>query len=102
MSMTGPRETVGLSDRGRIRIPEGRYPEDAEDSRMDIQWTDGAEITVRTENGAVVLSANREGLLSLAGQFAALAAEKPGSHIHYDAYNSLEEGSAEMTVELTE
>ena len=47
----------------------------------------------------MVVSANREGLLSLAGQLAALAEEKPGTHIHYDAGNSLEEGSAEMIIE---
>ena len=30
---------------------------------------------------------------------AALAEAAPGSHIHYDAYNSLESGSAELIVE---
>ena len=41
----------------------------------------------------------REGLLSLAGQLAALADAAPGSHIHYDEDNSLEDGSSEMIVE---
>ena len=66
---------------------------------MDIAWKDGFEISVRVEGGAAVLSANREGLLSLAAQLAALADEAPGSHIHYDEYNSLEDGSAELIVE---
>lgn len=65
---------------------------------MELEWIEGAEISVRTEDGAVVLSANREGLLSLAGHFAALAEETPGSHIHFDEYNSLEEHSAELIV----
>ena len=66
---------------------------------MDIAWKDGFEIRVRIEGGAAVLSANREGLLSLAGQLAALADEAPGSHIHYDEYDSLEDGSAELIIE---
>ena len=66
---------------------------------MRISWVDGFEISVNAENNTVVVSANREGLLSLAGQLAALAEEKPGTHIHYDAGNSLEEGSAEMIIE---
>ena len=68
---------------------------------MKIEWTDGFEIRVRTDGNEVLISANREGLLSLAGQLAALAKEAPGSHIHYDAYNSLEEGSAELIIEKT-
>ena len=66
---------------------------------MDIAWKDGFEIRVRVEGGAAVISANREGLLSLAGQLAALAEAPPGTHIHYDAYSSLEEGSAELIIE---
>ena len=51
------------------------------------------------ENGAVTMKANKEGLLSLATQLTALAEAAPGSHIHYDQNNSLEEGSAEMIIE---
>ena len=66
---------------------------------MAVIWADGAEIAVRVEGGAVTVSANREGLRSLARQFAALAEGAPGDHIHYDACNALEDGSAEMIVE---
>ena len=69
---------------------------------MEIKWETGAEISARTENGLAVISANRAGLLSLANQFAALAEEKPGSHLHLDAYNALEDGSAELIIEITE
>ena len=65
---------------------------------MSIEWVDGFEIRVSILNNAAVISANREGLLSLAKQLTALAVEMPGSHIHYDEYNSLEDGSAELTV----
>ena len=66
---------------------------------MKIEWTNGFEIHVSIDNGTAVISANKEGLLSLAGQLAALAEEPPGSHIHYDEYNSLEEDSVEMIIE---
>ena len=66
---------------------------------MELNWTDGFEIKVRIENGAAVISANREGLLSLADHLKSLAEEPSGSHIHLDAYNSLEEGSLELILE---
>ncbi len=65
---------------------------------MDIEWTDGYTIRVKTDLNSVVISANREGLLSLQKQLAALADAAPGTHIHYDEYNSLEEGSAELII----
>ncbi len=69
---------------------------------MNIEWKDGFAISVRADRDAVVISANQEGLLSLAGQLTALAGEAPGSHIHYDAHNSLEDGSTELIVERTD
>ena len=68
---------------------------------MRMEWVDGFEIRMNIENGEAVISTNKEGLLSLAKQLAALAEEDPGSHIHYDQYNSLEEGSAELIIEKT-
>ena len=52
---------------------------------MDIKWKDGFSISVSENNGEILISANREGLLSLAGILEALAEEQPGSHIHLDA-----------------
>ncbi len=66
---------------------------------MELNWVDGFEISVRIENGAAVISANREGLLSLANHLKSLAEEPLGTHIHLDAYNSLEEGSSELIFE---
>ena len=68
-------------------------------TNTNIEWVDGFEIKAVAENGEIVISANREGLLSLAKQLAALAEGAPGDHIHYDVHNSLEEGSAEMIIE---
>ena len=66
---------------------------------MKIEWIDGYRISVNTDNKEVTISANREGLLSLARQLQALAEGVPGDHIHYDEYNSLEERLAELVIE---
>ena len=66
---------------------------------MKTDWVDGFEIRVSIDTGAAVISANKEGLLSLARQLSALAEESAGSHIHYDENNSLEEGSMGLIIE---
>ncbi len=66
---------------------------------MEVEWLDGSEIKVRNENDVIVVSANREGMLSLAKQLMALAYGATGDHIHYDEHNALEEGSAEVIIE---
>ena len=67
---------------------------------MKIEWEDGFRISARAGGDAIVISANRAGLLSLAGQLRTLAEESPGSHLHYDEHNSLEDGSKELIIEL--
>ena len=66
---------------------------------MKIKWVDGFTIIVKSDKREVTISANKEGLLSLAQHLTALAEETVGSHIHYDEYNSLEERSEELTIE---
>ena len=43
---------------------------------MNLNWRNGFEIEVRIEDGAAVISANREGLLSLAGHLHATGETK--------------------------
>ena len=69
---------------------------------MELNWMDGFTITVRAKEGLAVIAANREGLRSLANHLSALAEEAPGAHLHLDAWNSLEDGSAELILEKTE
>lgn len=69
---------------------------------MRIEWEPNFSIRIGVQGGEATLSANRAGLRSLARIFADLAEEPPGSHIHLDAYNSLEDGSAELIVEKIE
>ena len=68
---------------------------------MDLIWENGFTIEVRVQKGAAVISANREGLLSLSNHLKALAEEAPGSHIHLDELNALEDGSCELILERT-
>lgn len=66
---------------------------------MVVNWVEGFQISVRTDAESVTISANREGLLSLAAQLTALAEAPAGRHIHLDPYNSLDDGSRELILE---
>lgn len=67
---------------------------------MDIKWENDSEISVRVEeNGSVVLSGNKAGLLTLSQMMADLAECEIGEHVHLDEENSLEEGSGELVIE---
>ena len=67
---------------------------------MDMNWEDDFSFKVSVDDQhTVLISANKDGLVSLANQLKALANEGTGSHIHYDEYNSLEEGSSELIIE---
>lgn len=70
---------------------------------MDFEWIDGYRIGVTIRGGTVVISANREGLQSLASHLLSLSEDLiPGAHFHLDAYTALEDGSAELIVERVE
>ena len=66
---------------------------------MEIEWIDGFEIKTAIGSDELVISANKEGLLSLAKHLTALADGAPGDHIHYDENNSLAAGSTERIIE---
>lgn len=66
---------------------------------MRIRWEDGFQIDCYTSEGQIIISANREGLVSLANILADLADQAPGSHVHLDEHNSLEDGSCELIVQ---
>ena len=69
---------------------------------MEFEWVDGFAIRVSVDGGAVLVSANREGMLSLANHLAALAQGESGDHFHLDEHDSLEEGSNELVIELAD
>ena len=66
---------------------------------MELHWQGNETIIVTNRVNEVLLSADRQGLRSLGNILLALAEEKPGSHIHLDEYNSLDEGSADLIIE---
>lgn len=66
---------------------------------MELRWENDPIIKVKIENGCALISANRSGLLSLAEHLTELAKQDKGAHIHYDEYNSLEDGSDELIIE---
>jgi hypothetical protein len=70
------------------------------DNGIKYKWENGFEIDTRTEEGVITLTANKEGLISLANHFLNLAQDKipAGHHLHFDENNSLEEGSSELII----
>lgn len=66
---------------------------------MEFHWENGFTLRVSAADGTATVSANREGLVSLANHLLSLAQESAGSHFHLDANNALEPGSAELIVE---
>lgn len=80
----------------KIKIPE--YNPDV---GIVYNWERNFEIKTRIENNCIVILANREGLISLANHLINLAQERipSGYHLHFDEFNSLEEGSKELIIE---
>lgn len=66
------------------------------------QWEHGAEIAVAFDGRGVVISANAEGLMTLARTMLAVASAHVGSHMHLDDIGGLQEGSAELIIELVD
>ena len=64
-------------------------------------WENNFEIKTRIENGVIHITANKDGLLSLANHLLNLSQESipSGYHFHLDQFNSLEEDSAELIIE---
>lgn len=66
---------------------------------MHIRWEGAFEIRASVADGTMAISANREGLISLANIMRDLADGRPSDHVHLDEYNALEEGSCELIIE---
>ena len=67
---------------------------------MDIKWMKNYVIKVDIVQDEVIISANSEGLESMANIFKELADSQNaiGAHIHLDQYNSLEDGSKDVII----
>lgn len=82
-----------------------KVPEYSSVNGLRLEWEDNFEISSSVENNTVTITAtitaNKEGLISLAKHLLTLAqVEVPtGSHIHLDDINSLETNSVELIFE---
>lgn len=76
-------------------------PEYNKNTGLQLCWGDGYMIKVASENNKVVISANREGLISMVNHLLNLAqVDVPcGTHIHLGEYNALEDGSIDLIIE---
>jgi len=68
---------------------------------LQLSWEKNFYIETKKEKTELVISANREGLISLARHFLTLAQNDVplGTHIHLDEYNALENGSVDLIIE---
>ncbi|ASA23040.1 Imm32 family immunity protein [Paenibacillus donghaensis] len=66
-----------------------------------LEWEDNFYIDCSVDKETVKISANQEGLISLANHLLNLAqGEVPlNTHLHFDDHNSLEEGSSQIIIE---
>lgn len=79
-------------------------PDYKETQCFTFDWGEGFYLKCNYSNcgeGIAVISANTEGLMSLAKHLLELsqASVPSGTHIHLDEYNSLENGSIELIIE---
>lgn len=77
-------------------------PEYNKNTGLQLCWGDGYMIKVASENNKVVISANREGLISMVENHLLNLAQVDvpcGTHIHLDEYNALEDGSIDLIIE---
>ena len=82
----------------KAEIEIGDY---SSDKGVQLKWERGYRVKVKKENDEILIMANKEGLISLANHLLVLAQEgvEVGTHIHLDAYNSLEEDSIDLIIE---
>lgn len=74
-------------------------PEYIEGNGFKTEWIKGFEIYTEVLNDSIVISANREGLITLAIQILSLAQENvpDGCHFHLTDLGGLNKGSVELT-----
>lgn len=75
-----------------------QIPTYSRDSGIEFVWEENFIIQADNNLNSVVIKANKEGLQSLAKHLLTLAQDEVpvDTHLHYDEFNSLEEGSCEI------
>jgi hypothetical protein len=79
---------------------EVEFEEYIPENGIKLSWVNGYDIRCMIKNNTVIISANKEGLLSLANHLVNLAQDliSSGNHLHFDETNSLEDGSDELII----
>ena len=82
---------------------EKKLPKYSSSDGLILDWVNGFEIKSNLSKDGMVIKANKEGLRSLANHLTNLAQADvpPGTHIHLDSLNSLEDGSDNIIIEKT-
>lgn len=80
---------------------EINLPVYSEELGLRSAWEPGFEIAVKVTRSEAVISANKQGLISLAKQLLILAQDEApkGSHFHMDETNALEPESISLILE---
>ncbi len=68
---------------------------------FNFNWKEGYELEVKVVDGCSVISANQEGLISLARILLTLSQDTVPVqyHVHLDEFNSLNDGSNELIIQ---
>jgi hypothetical protein len=76
-------------------------PDDDPKHGFQFIWEPDAEIEVTVDNNVVQITANKDGLISLARHLINLSQDHFGKHYHFhlDDYNALEKGSNELIIQ---
>jgi hypothetical protein len=76
-------------------------PEYNSEIGIEYAWQDNFEIITSINNGTINITANKEGLISLANHLLNLSQDNvpSGHHLHLDQYNSLEENSVDLIIQ---
>ncbi len=74
---------------------------DYDGNGLDVIWENGAKYMVNVDENHVILSANKDGLISLAKQMLYMAYNdlEIGSHVHFDSFFTKEENMCELIIE---
>ncbi|WP_310551910.1 Imm32 family immunity protein [Paenibacillus glufosinatiresistens] len=78
-----------------------KIPNYSKDNGIEFVWEDNFTILAQKNADSIIIKANKEGLHSLAKHLLTLAQnEVPvDTHLHYDDFNSLEDGSCEIIIQ---
>lgn len=84
-----------------MEIIKIEVPKYSPEKGFEYNWENGFDIETKIDDGVIKITANKEGLISLANHLLNLSQDDIplGYHLHFDEYNALEESSIELIIE---